>query len=180
MPAQVVIVHDDLAFATSAALAFEAQGLSVIRYEDALAATDALAQASKIELLITCLDFGQGRSNGIALASMVRLRKRGVRFMFIGPSDPLNYVEGLGVLLIPSVTVADLLAAAQAHNWSPDGTASFGVRAIIRKNPAYPLANLTDCEISRSSFSNIVCRETEADLREKRRTCPTDGDYRKR
>jgi DNA-binding response OmpR family regulator len=124
MPAQVVIVHEDREFAVGAVAAFEAQGSSVIHYDDALAAMDALAQASAIELLITCLDFGGGRSNGIALAYMVRLRKRSVRCIFIGPSDPLNQTDEVGMLLPTSATVADLLAAAQADNWSPDGTAS--------------------------------------------------------
>ena len=124
MPAQVVIVHEDRDFATAAVAAFEARGFSIIHYHDALAAMEALAEASAIEFLITCLEFGEGRSNGIALAYMVRLRNQAVRCVFIGPSDPLNQAEGEGVRLPTSATVADLLAAAQADNWSPNGTAS--------------------------------------------------------
>jgi hypothetical protein len=46
MPAQVVIVHDDRDFATATVVAFEAQGPRLL--DDALAAMDALAEASAI------------------------------------------------------------------------------------------------------------------------------------
>jgi ActR/RegA family two-component response regulator len=116
MPAQVVIVHNDWDFATEAVAAFKARGYSVAHYHDALAAMIVLPDATSIELLITCLEFGKGRSNGVALANMVRLRKQDARFIFIGPPDPANEAEELGVLLTPAVTVADLLAAARADN----------------------------------------------------------------
>jgi len=72
MPVQIVLVHDDAAFRTTAAQALGAEGYSVTSFADALAATAALAMANRIELLITRLQFAEGRSNGVALALMTK------------------------------------------------------------------------------------------------------------
>jgi DNA-binding NtrC family response regulator len=84
MPVHIVIAHDDIAFRTFAVRALEAEGYSVASYEAALAAMVAL-EAPLLDVLITRLWFMPGRSNGIALALMAKVRRPSAKVIFTSP-----------------------------------------------------------------------------------------------
>lgn len=116
MPAEVVIVHPDDATASTLAHAFQAQGRTVRYYADPLLAMDALEQAYLIELLVTCVRFDDGRSNGQALALMTRSRRPNVKLLFICAAGDEQHVSNLGECVplpvdVPSVAIkgAELL-----------------------------------------------------------------------
>lgn len=91
MPAQLGVVHDEAAFKSAAVQALRGEGYSVASFPDAFAATAALAMASRIELLITRLQFAEGRTNGVALALMTRTRTPGVKLIFTGRPEMREY-----------------------------------------------------------------------------------------
>lgn len=96
MPAEVVIVHPDGRMASTLADAFRARGRTVRHYADPLLAMDALTQANLIELLVTCVQFDDGRSNGHALALMTRSRRLSVMVLFMCAPGDEQHVSDLG------------------------------------------------------------------------------------
>ena len=76
---------------------------------DPMTALEALEGAERIEVLVTCLDFAPGKPNGIALGRMARLKRPGIRVLFVGPADLANHVEGLGTFLTSPVSVPQVV-----------------------------------------------------------------------
>ena len=107
MPAHIVIVHTDAAFLEAVCAALSATGKSVCGYSDAMQALDALEGATTIEVLVTRVDFGEGKLNGVALARMAQLRRPEVKVLFIARTENQEYTTGVGDLL----TVPDVVAA---------------------------------------------------------------------
>jgi DNA-binding NtrC family response regulator len=112
MPARVVVVlGPDLSEETAAALGkagYEAAALA-----DPMIALDALESAERVELLITRLDFGDGKPNGIALARMTRHKRPKIAVIFVGPADFARYSSGLGEYMESPSTVSDILESAK-------------------------------------------------------------------
>jgi DNA-binding response OmpR family regulator len=109
MPAEVVIIHPDSPTASALAVAFRARGWTVRYYADPLLAMDALEKASLIELLLTCVRFADGRSNGQALALMARQRRPDVKLLFMcAPSDE-HHVCDLGECVALPVDLASVV-----------------------------------------------------------------------
>ena len=111
MPARIVFVHRDDSFQTAAVAALAGEGYSVARYPDALAAMEALDNVQRVEVLITCVRFPEGKSNGVALARMVKSRKPSIRAIFTAHPAMQEYVEDLGTFLTAPVAIPDLIAA---------------------------------------------------------------------
>lgn len=86
MPARVVVVlGPDLSEETATALG--KAGYEAAAFADPMIALDALESAERVELLITRLDFGDGKPNGIALARMTRHKRPKIAVIFVGPAD---------------------------------------------------------------------------------------------
>src|SRR6185437_8573042 len=85
MPAKIVLVNEDAAFRSAVTYALRQEGLDdVAEFSDALAAMAALAEARRIELLITAMDFSPGRSNGASLVRIIKSRKPTVAAILVG------------------------------------------------------------------------------------------------
>jgi len=113
MPATIVLVHEDAAFRAAVSHELRQKGLDdVAEYADALAAMDALAEARRIELLITAIDFGPGRSNGGSLVRMVRSRKSSVAAILVGNPEHYPLVEDLGICVPPEIEPSELIPLA--------------------------------------------------------------------
>jgi hypothetical protein len=48
-----------------------------------MAALDAIEVGSRLRVLVTRVDFGPGKPNGIALARMVRVKRPGTKVVFV-------------------------------------------------------------------------------------------------
>ena len=105
MPAQVVVVLDDLEFADQAVEELAAQNYEAIALPDPLAALDALESAVRVDLLITCTIHAEGQPNGVSLALMAKAKRRDVKVIFVGTPEQACYTEGLGTFLTSPVTV---------------------------------------------------------------------------
>jgi hypothetical protein len=104
MPARAVVVLNELEIAEKAASALRAQGQDALALVDPMTALEALEGAERIEVLVTCLNFAPGKPNGIALGRMARLKRPGIRVLFVGPADLEEFAEGLGTFMPFPVT----------------------------------------------------------------------------
>jgi DNA-binding NtrC family response regulator len=104
MPARVVVVLNEPEIAEKAASALRAQGQDALALVDPMTALEALEGAERIEVLVTCLNFAPGKPNGIALGRMARLKRPGIRVLFVGPADLEEFAEGLGTFMPFPVT----------------------------------------------------------------------------
>jgi hypothetical protein len=104
MPARVVVVLNEPEIAQEAVSALRAQGQEALALFDPMTALETLEGAERIEVLVTCLDFAPGKPNGIALGRMARLKRPGIRVLFVGPADLEKFAEGLGTFLPSPVT----------------------------------------------------------------------------
>ena len=105
MPAQVVVVLDDLAFANQTVEDLAARSYAAIALPNPLAALDALESAVRVELLITCTEHAEGQPNGVSLALMAREKRRDVKVIFVGTPEQARYTDGLGTFLVSPTTV---------------------------------------------------------------------------
>lgn len=110
MPAKIVVVHDDEDFTGSLVAALQAAGHDVAVFKDPLLAHDALEAAQRVEVLITRVEFPPGRSNGLSLARMTRVRRPGVKVLFVASDEYRSDVEGLGAFLPLSTSVQGVAA----------------------------------------------------------------------
>ena len=96
MPARIGVVLDEPGFAERTAYLLQRAGFDAKPMPDPHAALEALENAHKIELLVTCADHGPGKPNGISLALMARRRCPGLKVIFIGEPNFARFIEGLG------------------------------------------------------------------------------------
>jgi DNA-binding NtrC family response regulator len=107
MPARVVVVHDDPTFADPLAALLGA-GQDVALFTDPMAALDALDTARTIEVLVTRVLFAPGQPNGIALARMARIKRPGIRVLFVALPEFARDAADLGTFMAYPVSVADV------------------------------------------------------------------------
>jgi hypothetical protein len=62
-------------------------------------------------VLVTRVDFGPGKPNGIALARMVRVKRPSTKVVFVAREEYAAHAEGLGVFLPMLLTNPDILVA---------------------------------------------------------------------
>ena len=114
MPARVVVVHDDPEFVARTATGLRVAGYDVATFTDTLAATDALDKAERIvEVLITRVLFPKGQPHGVALALMARMKRPGVKVLFVARPDTRGFTDGVGEFLPAPVATADIVAAVE-------------------------------------------------------------------
>src|SRR6185437_16580164 len=109
MPARVVVVMNEPMLAEETAAALRALGQDTLALADPMMALELLEKAERLEVLVTSLDFAPGKPNGIALGRMARLKRPGIRVLFLGPADLEKLAEGLGTFLVSPVTVPQVV-----------------------------------------------------------------------
>jgi DNA-binding NtrC family response regulator len=112
MPARIVVVLDEPAAASQAAALFQAQGYDAISLPESLTALEALSGATHVELLVTSLNHGPGKPNGISLVLMTRQRRPGLKALFVGDESMERHTNGLGAFLAAPVRIEDVVSAA--------------------------------------------------------------------
>jgi DNA-binding NtrC family response regulator len=102
--------HNEQKTRDRAVTALRAASLEVIGFDDPMAALDAMEADSHVRVLVTRVDFGSGKLDGVALARMVRFKRPGTRVVFIARAEYKPPAEGLGVFL-PMPLNPDILVA---------------------------------------------------------------------
>jgi CheY-like chemotaxis protein len=104
----IVIVDDDAAFREAVALALRQAGYTVTSAPDHRRALEVLEGDGRIDLLVTDIVMPD-RVNGLALARMARLRRKGLKVLYVTGYDlPGIEDEALGRVLRKPIEV-DLL-----------------------------------------------------------------------
>ena len=85
---------------------------------DPMTALELLEGTERLEVLVTCLDFAPGKPNGIALGRMARMKRPGIRVLFLGPADLEKLAEGVGTFVSCPVTVPQVVAVFY-ECWTP-------------------------------------------------------------
>jgi DNA-binding NtrC family response regulator len=119
MPAAVLVVHDDKDTRDLAVSVLRAAFIDVAGFEDPMTALDAIEANSRVCVLVTRVTFGPGKPHGVALARMLRIKRPGVKVVFIARTENEPHTEGLGVFL-PRPLNPDILAATVTRLLVPD------------------------------------------------------------
>jgi DNA-binding NtrC family response regulator len=96
MPAPVLVAHDDKATRDLAVAALGAAGIETVGFDDPIAALDAIEANSRVRVLVTRVDFGTGKLNGVALARMLRVKRPGAKILFLALPSNAHHTEGEG------------------------------------------------------------------------------------
>jgi DNA-binding NtrC family response regulator len=100
MPALVLVAHDDTATRELAVAALNAAGVTAVGFHDPMAALDAIEEEDcLVRVLVTRVDFGAGRLNGVALTRMVKSKRPGVQILFLALPENRKHAEGIGEFL---------------------------------------------------------------------------------
>jgi CheY-like chemotaxis protein len=113
MPAQIVIVHNDAEFRSSAEAGLLARGYALRSFSTALEALLGLDEPQQVDLLITRIRFPPGESNGVALARSARLKHRDIKILFVAAPEFREEAEEMGAFLAAPASIPDLLEAVQ-------------------------------------------------------------------
>ena len=60
---------------------------------------DAIEEHSLVRVLVTRVDFGAGKLNGVALARMLRVKRPGAQVLFLALQSNAHHTEGVGEFL---------------------------------------------------------------------------------
>ena len=109
MPARIVVAHDDPEFIESTVMALRGAGYDVLAFASSMSALDALEAAPIVEVLITRVWFPQGQPNGVALGLMARMKRAGIKVLFVARPDTQGHTEGVGEFLPVPVTASEIV-----------------------------------------------------------------------
>ena len=144
MPAPVLVVHNERDTRALALGALHAAGLGAIGFNDPTAALAAIELDSCVRVLVTRINFGKGKLDGLALARRLLVRQCGVKTVFIDRPEYERLAEGAG----------DFLHLPLNHHHLVD------VVARLLKHGARPPSRLLSIErrpiVRARSFSNVV------------------------
>ena len=99
MPAPVLVAYDDKATRDLAVATLNAAGIEAVGFEDPIAALDAIETDSRVRVLVTCVNFGAGKLNGVALARMLRVKRPGAKILFLALPSNEDHTESVGEFL---------------------------------------------------------------------------------
>ena len=120
MPAQVLVVHNAQNLRDLAVVVLREAFIEVIGFADPIVALDAMEAGSRVRVLVTRVDFGPGKPNGIALARMVRVKQPGTKVVFVAREEYAHHAEGLGAFLPMPLDPALLVATVTRLLADPD------------------------------------------------------------
>jgi DNA-binding NtrC family response regulator len=102
MPAPVVVVHDEALTRDLALSTLRAAGFDTVAFRDPMTALDAVEADGRARVLVTKVDFGSGVLNGVALARMLKHKRKGIEAIFLATPETRSHAEDEGqILLLP-------------------------------------------------------------------------------
>ena len=99
MPAPVLVVHEDPDTRELALSALRASGHEAVAFADPIVALDAIEADSRLRVLVTCATFPAGKPNGVSLGRMVKVKRPGVKIVFLAALEDHPFTEGVGEAL---------------------------------------------------------------------------------
>jgi DNA-binding NtrC family response regulator len=108
MLGKVVLVYDERAVRDDLSSALRDAGLDVSSFSDPSFALAAIEVDEASRILITRIDFGPGKQHGVSLSWMARLKRPGLRAVFIDREE-LRDVTDQGTTFLPTPVDASTL-----------------------------------------------------------------------
>ena len=105
-----MLVHSDPVFAAQVGSALVDGGFSVACFDQPRHALDALERGVSAKVLITRVNFGPDRQNGIGLALSAGLRDPDLRVLFTSRSETADLAQQVGDVLVHPVSVEEVVA----------------------------------------------------------------------
>jgi DNA-binding NtrC family response regulator len=99
MPAPVFVVHNEFDTRELALTTLRAAGHEAAGFDNSMTALDAIEADSRIRVLVTGVDFGQGTLNGVALTLMVKGKRPGLQAVFVASLEDHPHTERVGEFL---------------------------------------------------------------------------------
>jgi DNA-binding NtrC family response regulator len=97
--APVAVVHNDPQLRELMIFTLRAAGHHTAGFDDPGTALEALEGDPHLRVLVTRPNFGSGKLNGVALARMLRLKRQGLKTVFVGRVENAEHVERVGEFL---------------------------------------------------------------------------------
>jgi DNA-binding NtrC family response regulator len=122
MPAPIIVVHDEPAVRDAAITALEGAGHECAGFADPMTALDAIDDNSRLQLLVTRVDFGKGRLNGAALVRMLQARRPSIKAVFVALPENERHTTDLGTFVampLDPPTLVEAVRQALANDASP-------------------------------------------------------------
>jgi len=120
VPAQILVVHDDPTFCQALAVTLRTQGHTVAVCFDPIPAWEALPSDHKVKVLVTRINFGAGKTNGLALARRAVSNRPCTQVVYLCAPDEREFLPEEAVFhMMPynaalvAKTVAGLLSASE-------------------------------------------------------------------
>lgn len=97
MPAPVFVVHPEKCTCELMLTVLRRAGHGAASFTDSIAALAVIERNSRVRVLVTGINFGEGKLNGIALARMLRHNaRRDIKVAFVGQPESHHYVNQEG------------------------------------------------------------------------------------
>lgn len=119
MPAPVLVVHDEIDTRQLILTALQAAGYASVGFSDPMRALETLEADTRVRVLLTRVNFGKGKLNGIALARLVRYKRPSVKVVFVGQPENRCLVDGVGDFLPQPVDLQAVVDAVGGHLVAP-------------------------------------------------------------
>lgn len=113
MSKSVVVVHDDMAFSEQVSAALRSAGYDVVGFSDPMATLDALERGLSADILITRTQFPSGKPNGVSLAQMARVKRRGIKILITGKPHLAEFADGVAEFHAHPVNIPRLVDAVE-------------------------------------------------------------------
>ena len=110
MPANIILVHDDLTFVGDVVDALKSAGHNIASFRDPIDAMESINATSRIDILITRVHFRSGRGNGVALAGWARTQRPEVNVLFTVAPENIEHVEEIGEFVVAPIQIPELVA----------------------------------------------------------------------
>jgi DNA-binding NtrC family response regulator len=95
----VATVHDKPEFLRDSALVLRSAGHEVLTFGDSMVALKELERGERLDVLVTRVTFPEGTPNGVSLAQVLRLKRLGLKVIFVARAEREEYTEGVGEML---------------------------------------------------------------------------------
>lgn len=99
MPAPVLVVHQETEARQRMLVALRAAGCEAVGFDCPMAALDAIESNSRVRVLVTRIDFGNGKLNGAALARMLLVKRPDIKVVYVGRPENERHVTVEGPYL---------------------------------------------------------------------------------
>ena len=110
---EILVVHNDAAVCGQFQAALTGAGFDVQTVLDPMAALERL-DVWRPDAIVTRIQFGDGKLNGLALGRMVRTRRPAIPVVFVCYRDWHELPEGVGQVLKMPLAPADLVDAVRS------------------------------------------------------------------